>query len=60
MRIIDDDDFIDMDMADDSFEGIDLGEIICCERCGFEYDRHIDDVCINCGHINVTDINDED
>jgi len=27
-------------------------ETICCEHCGFEYDRHVGDECPNCGHLN--------
>ncbi len=30
-------------------------ETICCEHCGFEYDRHIGDECPNCGHMQSPD-----
>ena len=28
-------------------------ETICCGHCGHEYDRHVGDVCPNCGHNNT-------
>ena len=27
-------------------------ETICCDHCGYEYDRHIGDNCPNCDHDN--------
>lgn len=27
-------------------------EVLCCNHCGYEYDRHIGDMCPNCGHNN--------
>ena len=27
-------------------------ETVCCDHCGHEYDRHIGDLCPNCGHDN--------
>jgi len=36
----------------DCWERLELEETICCDKCGYEYDRHIGDDCPCCGNNN--------